>query len=410
MVGAFQTYEMMVMETRRNIQRATYQQGPYRLTKRMQKHETTIAEWLQMTPAERSQKLLKIDESSRNNPTAALFQDPVAVPVRSQPMPTEADAPEMSFETISSSTMSSRRQDIQTTQKEAKSIRQLQSSKAAPVFSEILGDFSKSGLPPSSFGSWTNAGKIIEQGGIGPCPGKENSRVVISLSGTGLHEVKISWAGGLSLACDAKCPMYTMRKICAHTLAVAHGLDHLESYLLRCKPTFQSIIQSSIPLYAGRKDNEKQKGKARSQKKQARDISTFNDPFSLSPSVAATAREQEIEKFELVFITDTSAYKCHGCSAQVRENGNSDPPAAPFDVFIRRKEFRSFRPRGSRGAGIVRISTKPEYVYYHPLKSCVPKGGLDQKENFFVTDRVERLLSDVHCQLLWREFGLNLDD
>lgn len=46
-------------------------------------------------------------------------------------------------------------------------------------------------------------------------------------------------------------------------------------------------------------------------------------------------------------------------------------PGDPYDIFLRRKEHRVFRKRGSKSTTIS-ISKQPEYVYYHPLRSCIP--------------------------------------
>ena len=52
--------------------------------------------------------------------------------------------------------------------------------------------------------------------------------------------------------------------------------------------------------------------------------------------------------------------------------------ANPCDIFLRRKEYRTFRKRGSASTA-VSILKHPEYDYYQPLKSCVPGKNIGQE-------------------------------
>lgn len=81
----------------------------------------------------------------------------------------------------------------------------------------------------------------------------------------------------------------------------------------------------------------------------------------------------------------------------------ADPvPGDPYDIFLRRKEHRVFRKRGSKSTTIS-ISKQPEYVYYNPLRSCIPGKG-----NIWAEVSTKLRFNEKHKELLWREFGLQL--
>ena len=219
------------------------------------------------------------------------------------------------------------------------------------------------------------------------CPGDESKRVVISLTSSSCHTVTLSGAEKLSIKCDT----------CAHCLAVAYSVDGLQKFLMHCSPTLSSLVKNSVPEFAGRKENEKRKRKRNNS--DLRDATHYADP--LGNAIASDALNS-FQNFELVFMTETLAYKCYKCQGRTRESGYAPPPQAPYDVFIRHKEIKSFRKRGTTK---VTIGTKPEYVYYHPLKSCVP--AKLTKISLAIHESTKVRLTQLHKQLLWREFGLS---
>ena len=107
--------------------------------------------------------------------------------------------------------------------------------------------------------------------------------------------------------------------------------------------------------------------------------------------------------WEVVFIRDTAACKCYGCNGSVRRKPSEDPPPAPYDIFLRRREYRVYRKKGSTKMCIAKTK---EFVYYHPLKACLPKesshGDLLMSEN--TTSRLQA----SHREVFWREFGFTL--
>ena len=130
------------------------------------------------------------------------------------------------------------------------------------------------------------------------------------------------------------------------------------------------------------------------------------DQFGERVHVTAEDANDEIDSpYELVFVHDTSATTCCGCKRRVRDKSSSPFPPAPFDLFSRHRERRVFnRPVETK----IRISARPEMVYYHPLKSCTNFHDVDAGRLVVCKD-VQRLLSGVHLPHFSKEFGLELE-
>lgn len=71
--------------------------------------------------------------------------------------------------------------------------------------------------------------------------------------------------------------------------------------------------------------------------------------------------------YKVVFVHNTAATTCYGCEGRVREKPSAPLPHAPYDIFIHHKERRIYNHAGET---TIRISSRPEMVYYHPLRSC----------------------------------------
>lgn len=108
--------------------------------------------------------------------------------------------------------------------------------------------------------------------------------------------------------------------------------------------------------------------------------------------------------YELIFVKDTSATTCYGCKGKVREKPSAPPPPPPYDLFIRHFERRVYNRPGETK---LRISTKPEMVYFHPFKSCVNLTVQDLKDGRLLPkDDIEQCLNQAHKRLLLKEFGM----
>lgn len=113
--------------------------------------------------------------------------------------------------------------------------------------------------------------------------------------------------------------------------------------------------------------------------------------------------KQKTDDLEVVFIRGTAACKCYGCNGAVRLKPSEDPPAAPYDIFLRRKEYRVYRKKGS--TKMCTAKTK-EFVYYHPLKACLPKEIT--RDELIISANTRSRLQASHREVIWREFGLSL--
>lgn len=107
---------------------------------------------------------------------------------------------------------------------------------------------------------------------------------------------------------------------------------------------------------------------------------------------------------ELVFVNDTSATTCYGCKGRVREKPSAPPPPSPYDLFIRHSEIRVYNRPGDTK---LRLSLKPEMVYFHPLNSCVNLTVQDVSEGkLIVVDGIKQYLNEANKRLLLKEFGI----
>ena len=235
-------------------------------------------------------------------------------------------------------------------------------------------------------GSWNNAKKILELHRVGEFPGNDSKRAVISLTSGICHTVSCSGHSKKPLSCDDQCPKFKSQGICAHTIAVACSYT----------PCLSTLVGSSIPNHTGRKENEK--------KQRKRSNNDLRDVSGVSfPADEDSGSEQNTDKLEVVFIRDTAACKCYGCNGSVRRKPSEDPPPAPYDIFLRRREYRVYRKKGSTKMCIAKTK---EFVYYHPLKACLPKES--SHDDLLMSENTTSRLQASHREVFWREFGFTL--
>ena len=105
---------------------------------------------------------------------------------------------------------------------------------------------------------------------------------------------------------------------------------------------------------------------------------------------------------ELVFVNDTSATTYYECKGRVREKPSAPPPPSPYDLFIRHSEIRVYnRTEDTK----LRLSLKPEMVYFHPLNSCVNLTVQDMSEGkLIVKDGIRQYLNEANKRLILKEF------
>ena len=195
---AITVYGNIVQQSRRDIQRAVLGKGPYDLSTTHRHLAVTASSWSGMNRKERERHLAKLGTSITEDVEEDNKEEPLTQ-------------------------------------------------------TEVIGSFKDSGLPEFLKRSWTNANKIVQLNGIGSFPNDDSRRIVISLSGPLSHTVQIA---GKKLAC-VDCPRYSECGICAHTLAVAHHLDMLSSYVKSYQVPVEKMVRATIPNGAGKTDKER---------------------------------------------------------------------------------------------------------------------------------------------------------
>lgn len=265
--------------------------------------------------------------------------------------------------------------------------------------SDPLDDFCDSGLPEFLQSSWENAKTILELNSISRHPTDEQKYVVISLSQPIVHTIHVQPTG--AIACDKECFRFKAHKICAHTISVVKMLDTLDLFISRYSPNINLAVQSAMPRESGKKPNQ-QTRKRKSQT--ARDTSGWDD-------IESAQTKKEIAMYRVVFVRSTKATTCYGCGGKVREKPSSDPPPAPYDIFLCRYEQRVYRKKGRFSQSTtLNITANEEAVYYHPIQKCLQqKFGERNSDNILVSDNVKSKLIDCHRQILLREFGVRFN-
>ena len=373
-VEGIQSYKRMVQECRNNIQRAFIGQGPFKLASEWKHLEVNELEWMSKSPEERRRHMARADPYAKQS-TASFTPASLAAVTKTDQA--DEDHPNEDDVVIVGET----------------------STNTASDTAGYLCSFEDAGLPAHLQGSWNNAKKILDLGGVGEFPGNDTKRAVISLTSGICHTVQLSSGPNKKpLSCDDQCQGFLRQGMCAHTIAAACYNGCLESYLCSYKPRLSTLVRTSIPATTGKKENQKKKKQRKRKEHDLRDVSSNSasgDQYSRA--------ESRNEDLEIVFICDTAACKCYGCSGPVRSKPSEDPPAAPYDIFLRRKEYRVYRQKGSSKMCIAKTK---EFVYYHPLKACVPKEI--SRDDLLISAQTRSKLAQSHHDLLWREFGLRL--
>ncbi|KAJ7391502.1 hypothetical protein OS493_018553 [Desmophyllum pertusum] len=136
-----------------------------------------------------------------------------------------------------------------------------------------------------------------------------------------------------------------------------------------------------------------------------RDLADFGE--RIQATTIEDANKESNAPYEVVVVHSTAATTCYGCKGRVRDKPSLPVPPALYDLFIRHSERRVFNRPGETK---IRISSKPEMAYYHPLRSCT---GLDHDDvkvgRLIVPKDVHRLLNKVQSRHLIKEFQLELD-
>ncbi|KAK3704120.1 hypothetical protein QZH41_006809 [Actinostola sp. cb2023] len=350
-VEAITIYKEMVEEVNRNKQRSVLKKGPYLLSTSHKHLEVSLLKWSSMTTKEKQNHVKKVDGSCKKLTGVIQLDD-------SNSLDQEEHKEEHSDELV-----------------------------------HALGKFEDSNLPEFLRGSWKNAASIIQLSGIGPFPNDSQKMSVISLTSPITHTVQMRTNG--KFECDQSCPRFKECSICAHTIAVASHIGKLKNFVTSYEAPLDRMVRAGIPGGSGKKENEKKRKRHRvdHKDKSARDVTEYGERVgTYSPQ-----NEEEDNPYELVFINSTAATTCYGCKGRVRDKPSSPPPPPPYDIFVRHRERRVYKRVGETK---IRIGTKPEMVYFHPVSACC--SGLSKSDvtqgKLVVSGEVKRQLNNVHKQ------------
>ena len=349
-VEAISIYKNLVEETNRDKQLAVLQKGPFQLSPRYDHFHVPSLQWSKMTTAQRQRHLPKLNISQKNG--KELVVDPDG----------QGEGSAKGTNTANDC--------------------------------DVIGNFDEFNLPEFLKGTWKNASRIVALEGIGPFPNDAGKRTVISLSSPTVHTVEIK-SKGKEFVCDDHCPRFKECAICAHTVAVAYKVGKLEEFVASYEVPIAQMVQAGIPGRSGMKDNKRVRKRKRAGNP-PRDVSQYGERVE-----ARQVPGDVSSPYELVFVKDTSATTCYGCKGRVREKPSAPPPPSPYDLFIRHSEIRVCNRPGDTK---LRLSSKPEMVYFHPFKSCVNLSVVSEGK-LIVKDGIEQYLNEAHKRLLMKEFG-----
>lgn len=258
-----------------------------------------------------------------------------------------------------------------------------------------------SGLPTfTRQGIISKANKIIQSGQVFECPlkGTTNWFSVGSFSAERPHQAAVKGVAG-EASCD--CEGWRAQKCCAHALAVSQQKGMLTKYLDWCasknQSNFTNIVNMNVKRQAlGRKAKDRL---PRDRKK--------NEPPTVLVQKKADSRRKSLPKdksehyrYRIVFLNETTAYKCYGCDSAMR-----CPPAvpeSPENIALTTMEHRSFlRDR--------KLQVKFQQTYYHVRRDCIlSKNDAFTGGAIFVDD--ESRLDENHKVVLEREFDLKFKE
>ena len=241
---ASKVYFGMLQETRRNVHRAIIGMGPYRLSPEYSHLFVAPTKWSELTPSQKLRCLRKLDkkvsiewlDNSGTANTSTRENDEISTDEESSL--SSADDCVITFCTAKPDTPCglTTHSSINLSPVEIK--KEVISSDED---SDVLCNFSKTGLPEMLAGSWHNAQKILSSGGIGPAPGNKNARVVTSLTGNGYHKVTLS--KNQPTNCD--CEKFKEKRMCAHTIATAFKEGTLDRYIMNYSVDLTNLVKPS---------------------------------------------------------------------------------------------------------------------------------------------------------------------
>ena len=225
----------------------------------------------------------------------------------------------------------------------------------------------------------------------GPLNGTTQWFSVGSFSADRPHQVAVKGVAG-EVTCD--CEGWRAQKCCAHALAVSQEKGMLSKYLDWCSTKNQANVTNIANMNVrrqalGRKAKDKLPRDRK--KKEAPTVLVQNKSHSHRKSLPKDKSEHY--RYRIVFLSETTAYKCYGCDSAMR-----CPPAvpeSPENIALTTMEHRSFLRDG-------KLQVKFQRTYYHVRRDCILSKNDAFTGGAIVIDDQSRL-DDNHKVVLERE-------
>ena len=263
------------------------------------------------------------------------------------------------------------------------------------------------GIPEATLsGIWSKAAAIVSKSSsIVNAPGSQDSKLVESKSGKRPHFVTKEKSGRFT--CDDGCKMWLSIRICAHTVAVAHTMNLLLSFVdwrKKYKGTsvrLAGMVMSDTPKGAGKKGGKPKKKYSQSTGRNIT-VQNYASPFDDRP-LSSPSSPFENAGFFLKWVSRRISV-CQGkCQRPMRnEEGRIYPP--PYDLCLARKERRSYK---SPVDGTTKLGKEGD-CHYHLKKSCVDKADPPFQGEIVIPPEVTVRLTQAHKDILRNEFGLKI--
>lgn len=219
-----------------------------------------------------------------------------------------------------------------------------------------------------------------------------------SFSANRPHQVAVKGVAG-EVTCD--CEGWRAQKCCAHALAVSQEKGMLSKYLDWCSTKNQANVTNIANMNVrrqalGRKAKDKLPRDRK--KKEAPTVLVQNKSHSHRKSLPKDKSEHY--RYRIVFLSETTAYKCYGCDSAMR-----CPPAvpeSPENIASTTMEHRSFLRNG-------KLQVKFQRTYYHVRRDCILSKNDAFTGGAIVIDDQSRL-DDNHKVVLERECDVKFKD
>ena len=229
---------------------------------------------------------------------------------------------------------------------------------------EIVDDDPRlSGIPAfTRQGIIGKANRILQSDEVfqGPLKGTTQWFSVGSFSADRAHQVAVKGVAG-EVTCD--CEGWRAQKCCAHALAVSQQKGMLSKYLDWCSTKNQANVTNIANMNVRRQTlgrKAKDKLPRDRKKKEAPTVLVQNKSNSRRKSLPKDKSEHY--RYRIVFLSETTAYKCYGCDSAMR-----CPPAvpeSPENIALTTMEHRSFLRDG-------KLQVKFQRTYYHVRRDCI---------------------------------------